>query len=312
MLAPHQIYDQRFNQLVKTLLKMASGNLSHRIPISDAMDWKDTLGMLINNTNFRLNWMFNEIKKTQVFTRPQIILLTNSKKELLTHTDVNHEIISKELIPKTISDLLTRDGKRKFLKHWNEWDKKSLGCYDMGILDFKEESELLIPLHIQVIQTRVLLEDSWYIIIGFDPQQPVPPIATPEQDTLQTFPGKKAKNNSKTIGDFLLAQKVHDVLLKYQTSFIPSLEFTAGEAGASISAMQKAFKDRYGMAVLKYDMEKRLEASTFLLEKSDIKIKDVATNYGFKTSSHYCNRFRKKYGISPLQFRKKAFFDRHN
>ncbi len=312
MLTPHQIYDQRFMQLVKALLKMASGNLTQRVPISDTKDWKDTLGMLINKANFRLNWMFNEIKKTQVFTRPKIILLIDSKKELLSYTDVNHDIISKELVPKTITDLLSPKGKRKFLKYWNKWDKKTLCCYDMGILDFKGETELLIPLHIQLIQTSALLEDSWYYIVGFDPQQPVPPIAKPEQDTLQTFSSKKAKNNSKTIGDFLLAQKVHDVLLKYQTSFIPSLEFIAGEAGASISAMQKAFKDRYGKAVLKYDMEKRLEASTFLLKKSDIKIQDVATNYGFKTSSHYCNRFRKKYGISPLQFRKKAFFNRHN
>ncbi|MBZ9629144.1 helix-turn-helix transcriptional regulator [Salegentibacter sp. LM13S] len=312
MLTPHAIYDHRFMQLVKALLKMASGNFLYRIPISDARDWKDTLGMLINKTNIRLNTMFNEIKKTQVFTHPQIILLINSKKELLTHTDENHQIISKELIPKTLNDLLSVKGKKIFSKHWYKWDKKTLGCYDMGILDFRGETELLVPLHIQVRQSSALLEDSWYYILGFDPQQPVPSLRTKEQDTLKTFRSKKAKNNSKTIGDFLLAQRVHDALLKHQTSSIPSLEVIASEAGASISAMQKAFKDRYGKAVLKYDMEKRLEASTFLLKESDIEIKEVSKNYGFKTASHYISRFRKKYGITPLQFRKKAFFNKHN
>ncbi|APS37444.1 helix-turn-helix transcriptional regulator [Salegentibacter sp. T436] len=311
MLTPHQIYDHRFMQLVKALLKMASGNFLYRIPISDARDWKDTLGMLINKTNIRLNTMFNEIKKIQVFTHPKIILLINSKRELLTHTDDNYQLISKELMPKTLHDLLSLKGKKIFSKQWNKWDKETLSCCDMGILDIKGESDLLVPLHIQVLQSSALLEDSWYYILGFDPQQPVPPIAAPEQDTLQTFSGKKAKNNSKTIGDFLLAQRVHDVLLKLQTSSIPSLEVIASEAGGSISSIQKAFKDRYGKPVLKYDMEKRLEASTFLLKQSDMEIKDVAKNYGFKTSSHYCNRFRKKYGITPMQFRKQSFFNKH-
>lgn len=57
---------------------------------------------------------------------------------------------------------------------------------------------------------------------------------------------------------------------------------------------------------INYTTKLRLRKSLTALLDSDASITEIAHAYGFGGASYYCETFRKYYGISPLQYRKKG------
>ena len=55
--------------------------------------------------------------------------------------------------------------------------------------------------------------------------------------------------------------------------------------------------------VSKYLIEYRLEKSRELLEKTILKVSDIAAHVGYNDVSHYIQSFRKVYGVTPEQYR---------
>ena len=64
------------------------------------------------------------------------------------------------------------------------------------------------------------------------------------------------------------------------------------------------FKDITGMSPQQYLMESRLSAAADLLHSSTLNCTEIAYRCGFSTSAQFSALFRKRYGLSPLQFKK--------
>ena len=72
-------------------------------------------------------------------------------------------------------------------------------------------------------------------------------------------------------------------------------------------------KERVGAAFSKgsqyakltdYTQELRLEYSTLLMSNnSDMSIAQIATDCGFSSYAYYCKCFRKRFGMTPTEFR---------
>lgn len=107
--------------------------------------------------------------------------------------------------------------------------------------------------------------------------------------------------------NFVLRDKIHDarqVLLdKFQNPL--SLHELAAEVGTNECTLKRAFKEEYHMSVFQYLYEYRMNRAVSYLLDSQLSISEIATLLGFDYQSHFCTAFKRKYGMSPSQFRER-------
>ena len=72
----------------------------------------------------------------------------------------------------------------------------------------------------------------------------------------------------------------------------------------SKSHFMKFFKENMGMGFIQYLNEHRLEVASQMLLKTSDNILDIAEKTGFENLSYFNRMFKRKYGVTPGQFRK--------
>lgn len=94
--------------------------------------------------------------------------------------------------------------------------------------------------------------------------------------------------------------------IHYRDSNI-SLDLIAKELNISKFHMCKEFKNRFGRSPGQFLKELRMqEAVRLLKEKNDYSIEQIARQTGYTNSSYFGKVFRKQFGLSPDEFRKKT------
>lgn len=68
--------------------------------------------------------------------------------------------------------------------------------------------------------------------------------------------------------------------------------------------ISRIIRKEYGMSFPELIAEKKLAVAEMLLKNTDLKIAEVARQVNFGAENYFYAVFKKKYGISPLQFRK--------
>ena len=107
--------------------------------------------------------------------------------------------------------------------------------------------------------------------------------------------------------DFVLRDKVHDarqvMLSRYQEP--PSLHELAAMVGTNECTLKRAFKEEYGLTVFQCLFDYRMALAAKYLLNSQSPISEIATLLGFDYHSHFCTAFRRKFGMSPTDYRAK-------
>ena len=68
--------------------------------------------------------------------------------------------------------------------------------------------------------------------------------------------------------------------------------------------LMKQFKTLYGKSLYAYQLDMKMEAvRLFLLNHPDIKLHEVALNFGFYDEFHLSKTFKKKFNVSPNQYK---------
>lgn len=68
--------------------------------------------------------------------------------------------------------------------------------------------------------------------------------------------------------------------------------------------LQRIFKYAFGVPLARYIRSRRLALSLVPLLNSDMRIIDIAMEYGFECEPTYIRAFKREYGISPREYRK--------
>lgn len=85
-----------------------------------------------------------------------------------------------------------------------------------------------------------------------------------------------------------------------------SLSDLCNHFGRSKSYISHIFKQKSGKTLKTYCNDLKLEDAKKLLCQTEASVTDIAFNVGFNDTSYFIALFKKKYGISPLKYRKTA------
>jgi len=66
----------------------------------------------------------------------------------------------------------------------------------------------------------------------------------------------------------------------------------------------KHFKDETGLTPIQYLLHLRMKAAKNYLDTSDLPIKEVAAECGFGNIHHFSSEFKRKFGVSPSEYRR--------
>lgn len=84
-----------------------------------------------------------------------------------------------------------------------------------------------------------------------------------------------------------------------------TIEAMANEVGLSQSHFMKYFKSTMGTSFIDYLNEYRLTMASRLLVSSESSILDIAAEVGFENLSYFNRTFKKKFAMTPREYRKK-------
>lgn len=121
---------------------------------------------------------------------------------------------------------------------------------------------------------------------------------------LSTIPRSETDSFYCSVRQIELIRHIRDHLLTDPDNYV-SLAQLSEEHGISVSHLQKLFKQVYGVPVYHYIKEYRLEQAAVELVRSTKRITEIALDAGYDNASKFSECFRKRYGMSPTEYRSK-------
>lgn len=121
--------------------------------------------------------------------------------------------------------------------------------------------------------------------------------------------------NVETINDCVSPQiisvtqsRVRKMLSYIYTHYEESIGLSeiAEAAGVSTREALRCFSASIHISPIRYLNQYRLKCAEYLLRNSTQSILEIASRTGYDNSGYFCKTFKKAYGVSPLQYRKKA------
>lgn len=85
-----------------------------------------------------------------------------------------------------------------------------------------------------------------------------------------------------------------------------SLEQVAAQVYLNPDYFSRAFKVEMGQTFVNYLTDVRLQRSVQLLETTALRVQDIAQQVGYYNASYFSTTFKKKYGMSPYEYRRKG------
>ena len=89
-----------------------------------------------------------------------------------------------------------------------------------------------------------------------------------------------------------------------------TIEWLSHQYSTNRTTLMSEFKRVTGKTINEFVLDKRIDLSKQILAFTNISIEELSEKCGFSSQSYFTRAFKKKSGLSPLQFRKKAVENR--
>ena len=98
-------------------------------------------------------------------------------------------------------------------------------------------------------------------------------------------------------------RRVSTILQRIQSGPCCSIHALALEFNLSTSRLQHLFKQQTGACLGHVLTERRLQRATYLLEHTNLRVKEIACTVGYEHTSSFDRAFERRFGYSPLVYR---------
>ena len=115
---------------------------------------------------------------------------------------------------------------------------------------------------------------------------------------------EESRKQVQEIGEHDVYRKALQYIKERYTEGITVAD-VSGHIGYSESYFGYAFKKKYKMSINQYVRELQLAKSKDLLENTSFSVSSVASYVGFDDSNYFSALFKKYFGLSPKEYRKK-------
>jgi AraC-like DNA-binding protein len=97
------------------------------------------------------------------------------------------------------------------------------------------------------------------------------------------------------------------VMAWLETRFVDEfrLDELANDLHLSKSYVSRVFKQETGGSIKEYITARRMREACILLSSSGLSVERIALHVGFRSFSHFSQAFKRAYGVSPNEYRKK-------
>lgn len=120
----------------------------------------------------------------------------------------------------------------------------------------------------------------------------------------QVFIKSKSSSSPKKNKDLILSEIQFFIMDNYEIKI--TLDELSKKFFISKSRLSHDFKKEFGVSPIEYLIDVRLKKAETLLSSSNKTITDIALETGFSNTNYFSDFFRKKHGVSPLQYRKNS------
>jgi AraC-like DNA-binding protein len=105
--------------------------------------------------------------------------------------------------------------------------------------------------------------------------------------------------------------KLRDFIDQHEGRIVCDIEHTCRALKLNISGAYAArlFKLSSGLGVREYAKQKRLSAAAEFLRTTDLSVKAIAVEFGYRNPPDFTRRFKVQFHLSPTDFRKRALRD---
>ena len=87
-----------------------------------------------------------------------------------------------------------------------------------------------------------------------------------------------------------------------------SIAYLATIALMGRTKLVESFKNYFGVGLFEHLKDQRMKQARYLLEQTDEPVKVIAFKTGYRYAANFSAAFKKKYGSTPLQYRKLEYY----
>ena len=102
-----------------------------------------------------------------------------------------------------------------------------------------------------------------------------------------------------------VAQDIHNCLTEHCNQKWTA-SFFAEKYGFSTTTVKKWFKSVYGYDFKEFQIKTRMDKAVRLLRETDRSVGEIAQRVGYSSHAKFGVMFKEKYGITPLEYRRKS------
>lgn len=109
-----------------------------------------------------------------------------------------------------------------------------------------------------------------------------------------------AQNSSNSYEDIIIQATLKYIDSEYKTA---TLSHIADDFKLSLPALSRMIKKNTGFTFLELLMRKRFQKAIMLLIETKLPVEDIVADIGYENQSHFYRQFKKRYGMTPSQYR---------
>ena len=119
--------------------------------------------------------------------------------------------------------------------------------------------------------------------------------------------GGGAGGGKEKIGETERSQLIKNVITYINEHYQEDIRLSslARQFWVSPSYLSRQFKSKVGGNIIQFMSQRRLQAAQRLLITSDLNIGEISSRLGFKSGNYFYTVFKKSYGISPREYRRR-------